>query len=194
MNTNPNGNTNPEIVDEDVLVDVAEDATQEEKDEALAKLQDTNKQLYARAKKAEGFEQVDGKWVKKAKPADEPKPETKEKKPEENHTTSKEKLTQTDLIAIVKADIPEEDLDEIIDYAKLKKISVKDALKTPLIVGMLAEKKEQRATAESTNTNGGRRGSSKVSDSELIENARKGVFPESDEDVARLVRLKRANR
>lgn len=44
--------------------------------EDLAK---TNSQLFARAKKAEGFEQVDGKWVKKEKRAEPPK----EPKPEE---------------------------------------------------------------------------------------------------------------
>lgn len=42
------------------------------------KLSDTNKQLYARAKKAEGFELVEGKWVKP--PQEAPKVETEPKK------------------------------------------------------------------------------------------------------------------
>ena len=45
-----------------------------------AVLDKSNKQLHARAKKAEGFERKDGKWVKKEKPK-EVKPDTKPKNP-----------------------------------------------------------------------------------------------------------------
>jgi len=38
------------------------------------KVTDTNKQLYARTKKAEGFEQKDGKWIKAEKPQSQAKP------------------------------------------------------------------------------------------------------------------------
>lgn len=49
--------------------------------EFVPKITDTNKQLFARAKKAEGFELKDGKWVKPPK-ADAP-PEEKPSKPSE---------------------------------------------------------------------------------------------------------------
>lgn len=186
-NKNEGGTLNSDVEE---VIEVAEDATQEQKDEALARLQDTNKQLYARAKKAEGFELVDGKWVKKEKPpVIQPK-----KEPSDTTTISKEKMSQSDLIAVVKADVPEEDLEDVIEYATLKKISVREALNAPLIKGMLAEKAEQRAIAEGTNTNGARRGNTKISDTELLSNAQKGVMPESEEDMARLIKLRRASK
>lgn len=49
--------------------------------EKVNELSGKNKQLFERAKKAEGFEKVDGKWVKAQKP--EPKPEA-ELKPQSN--------------------------------------------------------------------------------------------------------------
>ncbi len=58
----PNEETDTEVETEDV------NALKEK----LTELSGKNKQLFERAKKAEGFEKVDGKWVKPA-----PKPETK---------------------------------------------------------------------------------------------------------------------
>lgn len=47
-----------------------------------SKITDKNKQLYSRAKKAEGFELVDGKWVKPA--PKEPEPKVDKKPPKES--------------------------------------------------------------------------------------------------------------
>jgi hypothetical protein len=56
--------------------DVAKEAYKALFDNTL-KVTDTNKQLYARTKKAEGFEQKDGKWVKAEKPQTTTKPSEK---------------------------------------------------------------------------------------------------------------------
>ena len=50
---------------------------------------------------------------------------------------------------------------------------------------------EVRKTAEATNANGGRRGSSRVTTETLLANAAKGILPESDEDMQRLVKARK---
>lgn len=185
-NTNENGNSeNPEL-DEVLELDVDETDVDVIKEHAQ-KVEDRNKQLYARVKKAEGFELVDGKWVKQ------PKPKT-EIKPTETNTTVKEKLSQGDLIRIIKADVPEDKIDEILDYAKLKGITVAEALNAPLIKGILNEAVELRKVAEGTNTGSNKRGNAKVSDEALLQNAEKGIYPESDDEIARLIKIRRAKK
>ena len=188
MNTN-NGEGNTEIPEvEDLVIEDTDDVEtiRAKTSEWKEKVSDREKKMFARTKKAEGFELLDGKWVKKAKADPEP---TKKDEPVVTPAISKEKITHSDMIAVIKADIPEEDLDEIIDYANLKKISVREAIAAPLIKGMLAEKAEQRKTAEGTNTDGSKRGNARLSDEALVANANKGIMPESDEDISRLTRL-----
>lgn len=182
MNTNNEDVTLNDDVDE---VTVTEGMTLEEKDEALAKLQDTNRQLYARTKKAEGFVQDDsGKWIKTPVKAIENKEITATTK------TSQDNLSQTDVITLARADIPEEDIPEVLEYAKFKGISVAEALKSPIIKTTLADKAEARKVAEGTSTGSGRRSSARLSDDALMENASKGILPESDEDIQRLTRIR----
>lgn len=186
--TNGEGNTEIPVV-ADLVIEEGDTAEviKEKTDAWKAEVDKNNKQLYARTKKAEGYILVDGKYVKPTKPA------TQEEKP--NETTQKpaeDRLSQADLITLVKADIAEEDIPDVLEYAKLKGISVGDALKTTVVKTILADKTEQRKISEGTNTGGGRRGSGKVSDTELLSNASKGILPESKEDMERLSILKRA--
>lgn len=187
MNTN-NENANSETVDVEEVV-IADNATQEEKDEAFAKLQETNKQLFARAKKAEGFEFKEGKWVKPSKPAETTKPfETT------SQTSASENLSQADLMTIVRSNIPEEDVQEVVNYAKFKNIPVAEAMKSTVIKTMLADNLEQRKVSEGTSTGGQRRGTGKTSDEALLENAQKGIMPESTDDIARLIKLRNSQK
>jgi hypothetical protein len=78
---NANGNDiNPENdVNEEIVADENDDTSA--LTEKLQKVSEANKQLFARAKKAEGFELKEGKWIKpavKAKEKVEPQPSTKE--------------------------------------------------------------------------------------------------------------------
>lgn len=192
MNTNNGeGNTQIPAVEELVIEDgddvetiktkVAEHA-QKVKD-WQTKVDSENKQLYARTKKSEGFELVDGKWVK-------PSDDEGKKKKKEDTDPSEKSLNQRDLIALINAKIPEEDMDEVLQYAEFRKISVKDALESPVIKNILATKEEMRKTAEGANTGGNKRGTSKVSDETLVANADKGIMPESDDDIKRLTQIK----
>lgn len=187
MNTNKNENGNSLNSDVEEVITLDENLEGDEKDAKVAEILEQNKKLYARAKKAEGFEFIDGKWVKK------PKPE--ETKPTETtKNDSKDSLTQADLYTLIKANVPEEDLDEVIEYAKLKNISVAEALKSNVVKNILAVNAEARKVADGTNTEGGKRGNAKLSDSALLSNAEKGILPESDLDMQRLIALQRASK
>ena len=187
MNETKIENADSEIAKaEDIVIEDGDDVEtiKQKYAEREAKLKEDNAKLYARTKKAEGFELKDNKWVKTSV-------QTKE---EPKAPISQEKLTNADLLAIVKADVPEDDIEVVTEYATIKKISVKEALATPLVKSMLAEKAEQRATAEAANTGAARRGNSKVSDTELLSNANKGIMPESEEDIKRLIAIRRAKK
>lgn len=124
----------------------------------------------------------------KAAPVVEEKKEAKvEAKPEAKDTG----LSQTDLYALVKADVPEEDISEITDYAKLKNITVAEALKSNVVKTILSEKKEERATAAAANTAKAKVGTASVSTDTLLANARKGILPDNDEDMTRLIKAKK---
>ncbi len=160
-----------EGIDEELDIDVIK--------QKYADLTEKNKQIFARAKKAEGFELKDGKWIKP--------PKVVEEKPKEIETDKKVEISQVDLYALIKENVPQEDITDVTEYATLKKISIADALKSTFIKTLLSEKTEERKTAEATNTGAARRGSVQVSGDTLLSKASKGELPESDEDLERLV-------
>ena len=152
----------------------SEESAQETSPEIEA-LKEQNKQLFARAKKAEGFTLKDGKWVKE--PKLEPKPEVKEEPEAEQGLTSK------DVLYLAKADVHEDDIDTVLEWAKFKNISVKDAHGE--LKGVLATKAEERRSAQVTQTKGAR-GASAPTAEDLLSQASKGQLPETDEGIEAL--------
>ncbi len=146
-------------------------------------LKEQNKQLFARAKKAEGFELKDGKWLKPPKP--EVKPEIKpEVKREENLATS-------DLYALMQAQVPQEDIQEVSDYAKLKGVSIAEALKSNVVRTILSDKAEERKAADAANVKPSGRQVSKPSSESLLDKVKTtGELPESKEDLEKLIALR----
>lgn len=181
MNTQNENENSQTLEGEEVIAPAGE--TIEQKAE---RLESSNKQLFARAKKAEGFEQVEGKWVKPAK-------STTEQKTEATQTskTAQETSSTEDLYALMGAKVPQEDIGEVKDYAKYKGISIAEALKSTVVVQLLADKAEKRNIAEATHTGGSRRTNGQVSDDALVINASNGKLPESDDDIARLAQARR---
>ncbi len=182
MNTVQNENSNSQNGGEvEEVQALPANATDEQKLEYYGKLESSNKQLYARLKKEQGFELKDGKWVKPSAVV--------EKK--ETTTTSKaeDQLSQTDFYTLVKADVNAEDIPVVVQYMKLQGVSVTEALKSPTVKGILAEKEEARRIANGTSTNAPKRGNAKVSDDKLLEDARSGKYPENDDDMKRLAKL-----
>jgi hypothetical protein len=98
----------------------------------------------------------------------------------------KDGLSQKDLLFLAKADVHEDDLDEILDYAKFKKVEVKDALGSGFIKSYLADQKEKRKTSEVTSTGSKRSGVKGKDGSEMLKDAESGIFPGTD-DIEALV-------
>lgn len=74
-------------------------------------------------------------------------------------------------------DIHEDDIEEVLDMAKFKKLSLAETLKLGATKAILAEKAEFRKTAEVSNTGNARRGNTKVSDDILLANLAEGKVP-----------------
>jgi hypothetical protein len=97
-------------------------------------------------------------------------------------------LSNTDLYALIKNNVEEEDISEVVDYAKLKKVSIQEALKSNFIKTYLKEKAEERNVATASNTGTAKRSSAKTPDDVLLKNLQnKGELPESDDDMKRLI-------
>ena len=148
--------------------------TTEEEDEETIEASDKFKKAYEnqkiRAEKAE----------RELKKFRESKPE---KKQEETQG-----ISQKDLIALFRADVHEDDIDDIVDYAKYKNIPVSDALKSSVIKTLLCEKKEERASAQATSTKNKGVGVKASSGNELFEKAKQtGEMPDNKEDLKKLI-------
>lgn len=129
-------------------------------------LEGKNKQLYARVKKTE-----------------EPK----------TAASQEFSLTEKDRIFLAKADIHEDDLDEVLDRAKSKGISVKDALAQ--VKPLLDARTEERRTAAATHTKGGARGAAKPTGNDLLEKAeRTGEIPDSDDGIQAIAEARLAKK
>ena len=116
------------------------------------------------------------------------KSEEKEEKPKpqkELETPKELELSTADVIAITRAEIHEDDIQQVQDYAKFKGISVKDALKDGVLKTILADNEEKRKVAEATNTKITRRTPQKLSELEVYEKAEKGELPDDPADLAR---------
>lgn len=95
-------------------------------------------------------------------------------------------LSLKDQYALLHAKVHLDDMDEVIDFANLKKISVTEALTSNVIKSILSEREEERASAKASNTAQTKRSSTQLSDEALVEAAARGEFPQKDEDIKRL--------
>lgn len=128
-------------------------------------------------------------WKKKAT---EKKEVVENKKEVKETVTPKENgISQTDLYALIRANVAEEDIQEVVDYAKLKNIPVSQALKSNVVKTILSEREEERKTANATNVGKAKSAPSRASEETLLEKARSGELPERDEDIIRLVKARK---
>lgn len=163
--------------DEEVEEVVDEESTEEEDgDDRDSTIEDL------KAKLADANDKIAKKRISKRK--------ANQKETQSNETEGF--ISQRDMFTLVAAKVAEDDVDEVVDYAKHKGISVKEALSSNVVKAILAEKQAERKTAEATNTSGARRGSAKITSERLMQNAElKGELPESDDDIKRLIRQRR---
>lgn len=151
-----------ETPEEELDLEEAEQLTAEELSELRAKaakadeLEEKNKQLFERVKKGE------------------------QKVPSKDS-----EIANKDILYLAKADINEDDVNEILEWSKFKKVSVKEAHEA--LKPMLSVRNEQRKTAAATNTNTSARGGSKIDGATLLQNASAGKLPDDDAGIAALV-------
>lgn len=165
------------VQEEEVLETSNDDSNEESEDienlkARLAKAEELANNQKIRAEKAERLAKLKG---------EQPKTEAK---------IYQGDLTAKDTIAIMEAKVSSDDIDDVVEYAKFKKISIPEALKSNVVKTMLAEKVEMRNTASAANVGSSKRTTSKVSDDILLSKASKGEFPDNDADLQRLINIK----
>lgn len=164
-----------EVVVDDATVETQDTDTNEtEQTDALETLKKENETLKAQKEH----------WKKKAQtgqPVEKPVSKAK----------SEPSLSPRDVLALTKANIDMDDVEDVLEYASFKKVAVSEALKSPLVQSMLREKGEMRKTALATHTGAGKKGTTKVSNESLLNKVAKGEIPESDEEIAKLFRLRK---
>ena len=159
----PEGDSAPSPEDDDTSKNEGELTPEEIKE--LQKKANASSQNFERAKKAEDE-------LRKLKK----EPPQKEKK--ENGLV----LSPKDNLALIRDEVEDEDLDEVLDYARFKKVSVSEALKLPLLKARLAELKQERATALATQTKGGNKGVKKETGEAILERAHQQNLPSEEDD------------
>lgn len=161
-----NSNTAEEEVLETSQEETQEESSNESDDELqaeLAKARELANNYKVRAEKAERLAK---------------------QKPSEPQKQSGE-LGTTDVIYLAKADIHDDDMDEVLKHAKLHNVSVKEA--HSYLKPILDVRVEQRKTAEASNVGSSKRGSGKISDEVLLSKASKGEISGNDADIERLI-------
>ncbi len=161
---------------------ISKSGVDKEKFPKLAKATELAENYKIRAEKAE----AESKKLKVEVPEEKETPI----KPKEEDTPKKSEYSLQDIRAL--SDVHDDDVDEVVDYAKSKGITVAEAKKTTMIQSFLENTKGERKTADATNTGKGKQGSSKVSGKSLLRKAQEtGEIPESDADQ-RIIRLRPA--
>ena len=173
--SNTDEDVTPEVTEEtvDSLETTNESVPQEETQEddvdavrdRLAKAEELARNYKLRAEKAE----------KKSKEV--------VKSPQVSHD-----LTSKDMIALMNAKIHEDDIDEVVEYARFKKVSIADAIKSSVIKASLAERSEFRQTAQATSTGRTRTATQRTSPDVLLAKAQKtGELPDNPSDLDALL-------
>lgn len=86
-------------------------------------------------------------------------------------------LTQKDWLVLAKADVHEDDIDDVVEYARFAKIDISKALSSTVIKSILAEKAEARKAEVASNIKGGKPGAHKRSDADVYKDAQNGKMP-----------------
>lgn len=159
------------------LKDLSDDEKKQKFDEKKEELLDQElSTIREKATKAEKAEELATNYKKRAEKAEgELKGLPKD---------SQDGLSNKDVLYLAKADIHEDDLDEVLEYARFKKVPVNDAHKQYKAV--LDIRAEERKTAAATAAGkGGARGASKVTGEDLLRKAEQTGEVPTDPDKMR---------
>lgn len=149
---------------------------EQESEDPLDNIEDID-ELRGEAKKFRGIA------TRKAKPQQEDKPVQKTNPAPTPRV--EDGLSSMDTIALIDAKVTnKDDIETVQEYARLKGLSIGEALATPLVKSILKDNAEQRQTAEASNTAPARRGSIKLTDEQILSNAQAGKFTDDPEALA----------
>lgn len=102
-------------------------------------------------------------------------------------------LSSKDVLFLAKVDVHADDIDDVLDWAKFKKVSVTEAYKQ--LKGVLDVKAEERKTAAVTQTKGSPRGTTKITSEDLLQKAElSGEVPDTAEGLRQLAQARLARR
>lgn len=149
----------------------------------------TQEQIADLKKKAD----VSSQNFERAKKAEAELKEAREKLKETVPSKQVEGLSTPDILALSKANLADEDVEEVLDYAKFKKISVKEALSTPVLKNILGVKDQDRKNAAAINTSAAR-GTPKVSEQDYLAKAQNGEIIDSEEGMAAIFKARTAQK
>lgn len=170
--------TDDQDEDEDID-DTTEDEDEDEGDGDDADL--TPEELKAQLKKAKAIAENQRIRAEKAES------KLKNGKPSKVIPSSKKEssdLSNSDMITILKANVAEEDIDDVRKYAKLNGISIKESLASGFMKTLLSQKAEERATAEAAHTGSTRKTASRKSGNQLLSDAQAGNMPDDPKVLA----------
>ena len=85
-------------------------------------------------------------------------------------------------------DVHEDDIEEIVEYAERKKITLFEAKKSPLIQAFLQTRAEERKSAEATNLASLPKRSGQTTEDKVLDDLSRGVLPETEEAGAALAK------
>lgn len=159
-----------EITSEEEVLDTEEETEQEDESQNAEYWKKKAEEFQGRLKRAET------------------KLDKSKEKPAEKVEETSNVLSSLDLLALAKADVEDEDLPDIEEYAKLKKISVREALKSTFVKNLLADKKEFKQSKEIANTGTKRSTTANVTDEQFLAKARSGKEL-STEELQRLASI-----
>jgi len=114
-----------------------------------------------------------------------------EKGKKEDKELPKPEYSLSDIRAL--SDVPDEDVEEVVGWAKFKNITVAEAKKTSEMQSILKLRLEERRSAAASNT-GSSRASTTITGDTLIQRAKQGQLPEKDEDIEKLAEARMAEK
>lgn len=163
---------NGEVSEETESQETVTEEQAEEKEDYRGKLNATNRFL-----EKEGYKFQDGRWVKPQAPV------VQRKEVAQTHQSG-DGLSPKDLYALTAAQVHIDDFDEVVKAAKLLGKPIADAVKDPVVKGILAGRAEERKTAEATSTKPARPSQKKPDANEILRKASQGEIPQKGSNEA----------
>jgi len=149
------------------------------------------------AKVAEDFKKKDDDFAKAKELAENYKirAEKAEAKTKGETKGEEQSLTTKDALALVNAKVSDEDYDEVIRVSKILGKTISETLKDKTMNTILAERVEERQSAELAQTGKQNRGTNKNTGEDLLAKAEKtGEVPEDEEGMQKLFQARMARK